>query len=293
VNADLASARTWLLGATALWALLFWVLGLAGFGGRIERLPEDPALLQALPEAPNAAEERLGPLTQYTAVGERPVFTDNRRPQPFFINGGEGEEQNTFDYVLTSVIVSPGLRLAILHPTGGGEPVRLKVGESPDGAPAWSLLSINPRSAEFAGPEGTQVIELRVFDGTGGEPPTAVAMPRLDSPMPGQQPGAAQAGVVRPGSSGGPGSPGGRPAGATEAPASAVPGGTAAPASDKGRPGGATAAQPPTPQPSAPLTAEAQVEAIRQRIEARRAQLRRQAQQPPSPTPAPAPDERN
>jgi general secretion pathway protein N len=291
VNTDTASARTWLLGATALWALLFWVLGLAGFGGRIERLPEDPALLQPLPEAPAAVEERLGPLSQYTAVGERPVFTDNRRPQPFFINGGEAEEQNTFDFVLTSVIVSPGLRMAILHPTGGGDPVRLKVGESPDGAPAWSLLSINPRSAEFAGPEGTQVIELRVFDGTGGEPPTAVAMPRPDPAMPGQQAVPAQAGVVRPGTSGGAG--GAKPAGATEPAAPGMPGSSAAPAADKGRPSPATAGQTPAPPPTAPLTAEAQVEAIRQRIEARRAQLRRQAQQPPSPTPAPAPDERN
>ena len=160
------------------WALAIWALGLFGLGGRIEVLPDDPSLLQRLPQAAKPGAERLGPLGQYSEIGARPLFSDDRRPQPFFINPeGEGEEQNTFDFVLTSVLLTPRLTMAIVQPTGGGDPVRLKIGEAPETAPAWALASVNPRSVVFNGPEGERTLELRVFDGVGGEPPTAVAAP--------------------------------------------------------------------------------------------------------------------
>ena len=56
---ETAGAKTWLLGAVALWALVLWALGLFGLGSRIERLPEDPSLLQPLPRAAANAGERL------------------------------------------------------------------------------------------------------------------------------------------------------------------------------------------------------------------------------------------
>lgn len=269
MRADAAGARTWLLGALALWALAFWVLGLAGLGGRIERLPEDPALLQRLPQPPAAAEERLGALEQYGSVGQRPLFTDNRRPQLFLINPEGEESPNTFDFILTSVLLTPRVELAILHPTAGGDPVRLRVGEAPEDAPAWSLVSLTPRSAVFAGPEGNNTLELRVFDGTGGEAPTVVSTPRPDAAgaTPANAPGAA--------------GPDNRPRTAA-ASAGGVPPPAAPPPAQVPAP---TVAE----ETAKPLTAEAQVDAIRQRIEARRAQLRQQAQQPTPPRPAPAP----
>ncbi|MDQ3494798.1 MAG: general secretion pathway protein GspN [Pseudomonadota bacterium] len=267
MRADAAGAKTWLIGVLALWALVFWILALAGLGTRIERLPSDPSLLQPLPSPPAPVQERLGPFPQYAAVGDRPLFTDDRRPQPFFINPESTPEQATFDYVLTSVLVSPGLQMAILRGTGGGEPIRLRVGESPEATPSWSLQSVQPRSVVFVGPEGTRTLELRVFDGVGGEAPTVLA-PRPTGPVVGSQP---------------------QPTGAPAASVAARNGEQRAPP-----------VAPPAPQPvpvqaeGPPLTPDAQVEAIRQRIEARRAQLRQQAQQPqqpPQPTPAPAPDE--
>lgn len=263
MRADAAGARTWLIGALALWALLFWILALAGLGSRIERLPADPALLQPLPAVPAPVQERLGPFPQYAAIGDRPLFTDDRRPQPFFINAESGEQQNTFDYVLTSVLLAPGLQMAIVSSSGGGEPVRLRIGEAPEAAPAWSLQSVQPRSAVFAGPDGNRTLELRVFDGVGGEAPTAIVPPRANgsrtiAPAAGTATDADVAADV-----------------AEKLPV-AVP--TPAPA------------QPPAAavkDAAAPMTPDAQVEAIRQRIEARRAQLRRQAQQPPVPQPAP------
>ena len=267
---ETAGARTWLLGGIALWALVTWALGLVGLGGRIERLPPDPTLVQALPTAPADTEDRLGPLAQYAEFGERPLFTTDRRPQPFVINPVDDEAPAEFEYVLTSVLLTPGLQVAIVQPAGGGESVRLKVGESPAGAQGWQLASISPRGAVFDGPQGQRTLELRVFDGIGGEAPTAMAPP----PPPGQAPA--------------------RPAGAPPAAAGPSPPRTAAAAAPEGeRPVVVTtSSQPaptevdvPAPQPAPPpetptaRSSEQQVEAIRARIEARRARLREQAQQ--------------
>ncbi|HEY4529962.1 MAG TPA: hypothetical protein VIG97_06510, partial [Luteimonas sp.] len=177
MRAENVGARTWLLGGVALWALATWVLALAGLGSRIERLPPDPALVQRLPTASADTDDRLGPLAQYGEFGERPLFTTDRRPQPFVINPEDEDAPAEFEYVLTSVLMTPGLEVAIVQPADGGESVRLKVGESPGGAQGWQLSSISPRGAVFDGPQGQRTLELRVFDGTGGEPPTAMTAP--------------------------------------------------------------------------------------------------------------------
>jgi general secretion pathway protein N len=267
VRADAAGARTWLIGVLALWALLFWILALAGLGTRIDRLPSDPSLLQPLPTPPAPVQARLGPFPQYATIADRPLFSDNRRPQPFIINPDSTQEEDTFDYVLTSVLLSPGLQMAILRGSGGGEPIRLRVGESPEATPSWSLQSVQPRSVVFVGPEGTRTLELRVFDGVGGEAPTILAAPRPTGAVAGSR--AQPSGAAAPGVAARNGEPRAQP----------LP--SAAP----------TPVQPSTTAEATPLTPDAQVEAIRQRIEARRAQLRQQVQQPPQPTPAPVPDE--
>lgn len=259
MRADAAGAKTWLLGAVALWALAFWVLGLFGLGVRIERLAEDPSLLQRLPQAAAPAEERLGPLPQYAEIGGRPLFNDDRRPQPFFINAEGEEEGNAFEFVLTSVLLTPGLEMAILHPLEGGEPVRLKVGEAPESAPAWQLASVDPRRVVFSGPEGHQTLELRVFDGVGGEAPTAIAVPKpqpadASRSLPARPPPPVDASATVPVT--------------TSSSQTPVPVAVPAPQPQPAN------AQGPTAQ-----TPEAQVEAIRQRIEARRAQLRNELQQ--------------
>ena len=266
MRAETAGARTWLLGGVALWALATWVLGLFGLGGRIERLPADPSLMQALPAAIPAADERLGPLAQYAESADRPLFTTDRRPQPFLINP-EGEEAPAeFEYVLTSVLLTPGLEVAILQPAGGGDSVRLKVGEAASGAPGWTLSSVAPRSAVFEGPEGQRTLELRVFDGVGGQPPTpmaAAAPPGTAAPA-----GAPRAGApaATPAAAS---APGGRPVTVTTS-SSPAPTQVDVPAPAAAEEA-AEAAPPPTP--------DDQVQAIRARIEARRARLREQAQQ--------------
>ncbi|WP_242112331.1 general secretion pathway protein GspN [Luteimonas aquatica] len=263
---ETAGAKTWLLGALALWALGVWVFALFGMGGKVAPLEDDPALAGSLPKPAAAPAERLGPLPQYAAMGERPLFTDDRRPQPFLINpAGEGEAQvNAFDYVLTSVLRTPNFQMAILQtPDGSGEPMRVKVGDAPKAAPGWHLASVDARSAVFNGPEGERKLELRVFNGNGGEPPTAISVsgtvPPAAQPVPGQPVPPPIPNQVPPKPQNG------------EAP-------------------------PPQPAPAEAAAQDAatqqQIEAIRKRIEARRAKLRQEAQQQqqqPSPPPGQTP----
>jgi general secretion pathway protein N len=267
VRVDSASPRTWLLATLTGWALLVWLLALFGMGGTITPLPDDAALLQRLPTPPKPPAERIGMLAQYSETGTRPLFAEDRRPQPFFLQPeGEAAQEPSFEFILTSVLQAPGLQMAIVQPSDGGDSVRMKLGEAPEEAKGWRLVELHPRSAVFDGPEGQKSLELRTFDGTGGEAPTAMT----------QAPATA-----------------GRPAGATPNPALPLPGkpqpaAPAAAVSPKpvapaaNTPATATAAQP-------ALTPDAQMEAIRKRIEARRAQLRAQAQQAPEEQPAQKP----
>jgi general secretion pathway protein N len=276
MRAEIPGARTWLLGGVALWALATWMLGLFGLGGRIERLPPDPALLQPLPAVPAQGEERLGPLAQYSEFGDRPLFTTDRRPQSFVINPVDEDAPAEFEFVLTSVLLTPGLEVAIVQPSGGGDSVRMKVGETSDAAPGWRLLSVAPRSAVFEGPEGPRTLELRVFDGVGGEAPTALSTPAQAAAKPAADAGAARARAAAAAAAGNAGAaPPDRPVVVTTS-SQPAPTEVAVPP-----PAPAPGQQPVQPEPNDPAirTPEDQVNAIRQRIEARRARLREQAQQ--------------
>ena len=258
MRTDAIGPRTWLLAALAGWAVLAWLLALFGMGGSIRPLPADPALVQALPQLRPPAAERLGPMAQYAEINARPLFSESRQPEPFFISGEAGDERSrSFDFVLSSVLITPALKMAILQATEGGESVRVKLGEAPESAPNWQLVEINPRSVVIAGPEGRQTLELRVFDGTGGQAPTAVSPPVPAGPVPQVQPPRRSA---------------------TPAPGSAKPPlpMSTDPMSPTGTGENATA-----PEPE--LTTEQQMDLIRKRIEARRAQLREQGQVPPPP----------
>src|SRR3546814_6715447 len=82
-------------------------------------------------------------------------------------------------------MIAPDFRMAILQPREGGDSVRVRVGTAPEAAPGWRLVSLEPRRAVFDGPEGERKLELRVFDGEGGIPPTATS---AGADMPGASP---------------------------------------------------------------------------------------------------------
>lgn len=268
------SARTWVLAVFAGWAVLVVLLAVFGLGGRITPLPVDPELTQPLPRLPAAPPERLGPVAQYGEVGGRPLFAENRRPQPFFISGEEAAAP-AFDLVLSSVLITPALKLAIVQPAQGGEGLRVKLGESPTGFAGWRLVELEPRRAVFEGAEGRRELALRVFDGASGQPPTPMVVnrpPGSPAPMPVVPPASVPQGRT----TGGNNAPMATPTVPSPAPPPVPP--TQPPASSNA-PSNAAASEP-------AMSTEQQMEAIRQRIEQRRAQLRQQQANPNTP-PAP------
>jgi len=250
MRADSLSPRTWVLAGAAGWAIVVWGLALAGMGARLGDAEADTSG-QRLPDTKLPASGRPGVMEQYAEIKNRPLFSENRRHQPFTIDAsGEEGQANTFDYTLTSVLIGGGVELAILKPAAeGAQPVRVKLGEAVETAPQWTLASLEPRAAVFRGPEGDRRLDLRVFNGVGGVNPAPIA-------------GAPQPVIV--------------PDPTQPQPAPPVEG---------------LPAPPPPPPPSGNVSTEVQLEAIRKRIEERRAQLRQQAAQeaqnaaPPGQTP--------
>ena len=222
---DQAGPLTWLLAAGAGWSVLLWIGALLGMGGQVDEAVPAAAEV-ALPQARPAAPDRMGPLAQYAEAASRPLFTQDRRPRSFMATGPEGDNvamSQSLDFVLTGVLISPQVQLAVLQPSGGGDAQRVRVGSSPEGGAGWRLIEVQPRRAIFEGAGGQSPLDLRTFGEAGGPTATAVARPQ---------------------------------------PAAAV----------------ATAAPPPPPPRSEaedePQDQEARIEAIRKRIEARRAQMR-------------------
>lgn len=255
-----------MLAAVAAWAVLAWLLAALGMGGRIAPRGDDPGLAQPIPALPAASVSRLGPFSQYAEIGARPLFSEDRRPKPFSLQAdAEGTDaSNAFDYLLTGVLITPRLRLATLQSADGSKSERVKLGEAPESHPAWRLSVLNARSAVFDGPGEQRRLEMRVFDGIGGQPPTPAGRqaPPPDSMM---------VPVTPPENGHG---------------AAAAPDAPTAPPAPPAMPAGApkSGAAPAPAPPASPITEQAQMEAIRRRIQARRAQLRQQSQptQPPA-----------
>ena len=232
---------TGVLAATCLWAVTVLVLAIAGLGGRIELLKDDPGDVPPIPVVKlTPVAPRLGQASEYTEVGERPLLIPDRRPVAVGPVTGEGTTE--IDVALTSVLITPRLQLAILTDNQGGASRRVRVGDMVAGT-SWRLVSLAPRSATLEGPGGQRTLELRVFNGEGAgmvpSPPPPDAAPQAVVDPEGQQPD--------------PNAPGPQP----------IPPANAAPV--------------PAPQPADNLSQEQQIEAIRRRIEARRAQMRAEA----------------
>ena len=228
---------TWMVAAVAAWSIGLLVLGFLGLGGRVGPHPANPALAPPIPElrlSENA--QRLGAPSEYLAVGERPLFMPDRRPAPVAV--AATEQQAPFEGVLTSVLLTDTLRMAIFSENNGAISKRVRLGDTIPGT-SWRVATLEPRRAVLEGPEGQRALDLRVFNGQGGQPPTAVAVP---PPPPPPNPVAQAA------------------------------------------PGVAPANPPSLVQQASALNADAQraaddqaqIDAIRARIEARRAQLREQ-----------------
>lgn len=197
---DRAGPLTWLLAAGAGWSVLLWIAALLGMGREVdEAIPA--AAEVALPQARPAAPDRIGPLAQYAEAASRPLFTQDRRPRSFMATGPEGDNVATsqsLDFILTGVLISPQVQLAVLQPSGGGDAQRVRVGSSPEGGAGWRLIEVQPRRAIFEGAGGQSALDLRTFGEAGGPTATAVARPQASPAAATQPPPRAQADADEP-----------------------------------------------------------------------------------------------
>lgn len=179
---DHAGVSTWVLAGCAGWALLVWAGALAGMGSRIAPAAALPG--SALPQAKPVTPDRIGALGQYADAASRPLFTQDRRPRDFLatapVGDAAGGAAQSLDFILTGVLISPQVTLAIVQPTGGGEAQRVRVGQAPEGASGWRLLEVQPRRAIFEGAGGQSTLDLRAF----GEARAAAPMSSRPPPPP-------------------------------------------------------------------------------------------------------------
>lgn len=247
---ELASLRSWWLATALLWAAAIWVAGLFGLGGRIPAAAEGDRTASPLPVLPAAAPERLASAEAYAQIGARPLFAEDRKPRPYLLGGSEPGASSAVS--LTGVLLTSEFSMAILT-TDQKQSLRLRLNGEP--VNGWQLLALEPRSATVSGPGGTQTLELSVFNGQGGEPPTV-----LGNPVNGAVPPAG--------------------AGVTAAPPMAPPARPVQVANPSvPAPAPATPPATQTQTPSAQGPSDAQMQAIRARIQARRQQLQQQQQQ--------------
>lgn len=135
---------------TPILAAIAVVLGLTtltfAFGvGRGVRW-DDPSAPEALPPARAVAMPAPAPLTQFAEVWQRPLFMSDRKPVAA-TDGGDASG-NIGDLELTGIIMTPGLRIALLRDRGKDSTVRVKEGTAL-GEGHWTLASMTPRSAIF------------------------------------------------------------------------------------------------------------------------------------------------
>ncbi|MDP1696667.1 MAG: hypothetical protein Q8L45_02595 [Xanthomonadaceae bacterium] len=214
-----------LLLALCVWSLEMAIIALAGLGSGYQLHPANPALVAPLPDLHfPAAHADAASTAPALAAAERPLFSVDRRPQAVRVSAEAG--QTELKLTLTGVIDTPTASIATFKDDGANKPLRARAGQVLDGHPDWRLVSVTARTALLEGPDGQLTLELRAFDGSGGQAPTPI----------------------------------------TTTPSAPSAGASAA------NPSAPTATATPTPD-----AAVAQAEAIRARIQARRAQLREAA----------------
>ncbi|HET6633001.1 MAG TPA: hypothetical protein VFG73_09890 [Rhodanobacteraceae bacterium] len=145
-----------------LLALLFWL----GVGRGYSWLPPDASRAPRLPTVDSLKTEdfSLPPLADFAEVTQRPLFSEDRKPIAPDQTAEQAPDKAApppvpLQVVLTGVIITPDLRLAMVLNKATNKPESLQVGMPLSGNQSgWTLVEIQPRKVTFSnGDEKTEV----------------------------------------------------------------------------------------------------------------------------------------
>lgn len=234
--------------------------------GKGYRLTDAPAASAVgnLPEIKSEAYALAAYPERYKLIEDKPVFNEDRKPTP---PGDAAPDPNNkpvgeLQAVLTGVILSGELQMALMKDGTNQKPMRIRLGTPLEGTlSAWKLVELKPRSAIFEAGGQRKELALATYDKALTPPPPS-AFPTPPPPPP-QQPNA----------NGQPPPPPPPAMVGQTPPAQAQPAAPPDPFYGSTAPNPANAAAQASAQQGAPNADE-----IRRRIEERRRQLREEAQ---------------
>lgn len=169
------NTSTLLLASIVLWAGLVLLVAVFGLGARFNPLPVDTSLAKPIPTVKIAQNTPvLEPMSNYLEVGTRPLLMLDRRPGAVQAAPGDNSAAE-LDVSLGSVLITPNLKMALFRENKDGASRRVRLGDLIEGT-GWRLIQLEPRRALLEGPSGQRSMDLLVFNGKGGQSPTAVAV---------------------------------------------------------------------------------------------------------------------
>lgn len=174
------------LGMTIVWNLP------ASSGGAVVETESDAA------ENANLAARKMGTLTDYLVINEKPVFNESRTPVVEDTEEDATEEDASIaikdapDVRLTGVVITSNMKIASLTPADTNfETVMAHEGEALTGEfVGWQVAAVNPRKVVLESRDGQSLeLDLQVHDVKIKEPPALVApaVSALEKAVPGAE----------------------------------------------------------------------------------------------------------
>lgn len=119
---------------------------------------------------------RLPPLSEFSAIIDRPLFTRGRRPAPPSPDeaGAATSADGSSPFLLSGVMIAGGRRVALLQTRASPKTIRVEEGETVQG---WKVVAIKPHVVTIS--SGTNKDELKLPDriGTPSSPPSSPRQP--------------------------------------------------------------------------------------------------------------------
>ncbi|GAB3028230.1 MULTISPECIES: general secretion pathway protein GspN [Oleiagrimonas] len=117
-----------------------------------------PGPAAKLPPTASVARRAAPPLKDFATTWEKPLFTTDRKPAPESDSGGGNVALG--DLQLTGIIITPDLRMALMHDRSGKD-VQVREGATLADS-SWTLSKLSPRSAVFTGNGQRTELKLKV-----------------------------------------------------------------------------------------------------------------------------------